>query len=159
MPGTVQQGGKLPNRLPRQGRQALLGGLVLVALLGVYVLAGAMAIGELPAADRPDAWPMFWIGWLLVSIGVGSMFVPQWRAGTVIPGSAREQAANLARMKRMAALGGPLGLLGGMLSFLGANFWVAFFAVAGGLTTAVLLLGIALHTTRKGRAMLRRRRV
>jgi hypothetical protein len=159
MPGTVQQGGKLQNQLPRQGRPALLGGLVLAALLGMYVIAGAMAIGELPAADRPDAWRMFWLGWLLVSIGVGSTFVPQWRAGTVIPQSAHEQAANLARMKRMAALGGPLGLLGGMLSFLGANLWVAFFAIAGGLTTAVLLLGIALHTTRKGRAMLRRRRL
>ncbi len=149
----------MPNRLPHQGRQAMLGGLVLVALLGVFVIGGAMAIGELPTADRPGAWRMFWIAWLLVTIGAGSTFVPQWRAGTVIPASAREQAANLARVKRMAALGGSLGLLGGALSFLGASFWVAFAAVLGGLGTAVLLFGIALNTTRKGRAMLRRRKV
>jgi hypothetical protein len=149
----------MPNRLPHQGRQALLGGLVFVALLGVYVVAAAMAIGDLPLADRPGAWRTFWIGWLLVTIGVGSMVVPQWRAGTIIPRSAREQAANLARVKRIGALGGPLGLLGGVLGLLGANFWAAFFAVAGGLTTAVLLLAIALHTTRKGRAMLARRKL
>jgi hypothetical protein len=149
----------MPNRLPHQGRQPLLGGLVLVAFLGVYVIAGAMAIGDLSIADRPGAWRMFWIGWLLVTIGAGSTVIPQWRAGTIIPTSAREQAANLARIKRIGALGAPLGLLGGILSFLGANFWVAFFAVAGGLTTAVLLVAIALHTTRKGRAMLARRKI
>jgi hypothetical protein len=149
----------VPNRAPHQGRQAMLGGLVFVVLLAVFVIGGATAIGELPIADHEDAWRMFWIGWLLATIGVGSTFIPQWRAGTIIPTSAREQAANLARMKRMAAFGVPLGLLGGVLSFLGANFWVAFFAVAGGLTTAVLLLGIALNTTKKGRSMLRRRRI
>jgi hypothetical protein len=64
---------------------------------------------------RPGAWRMFWIGWLLVTLGAGSTFIPQWRAGTVIPSSAREQAADVARVRRMAALGGAL-------SFLGAGF-------------------------------------
>jgi hypothetical protein len=149
----------MPNQTPPQGRQVILAGLVFVAFLGGIVIAGAMAVGELPTADRPGAWRWFWLGWLLVTIGAGSTFIPQWRAGAIIPHSAREQAANLARIKRIGALGGPLGLLGGVLSFLGANFWVAFAAVLGGVGTAVLLLGIALHTTRKGRAMLRRRRL
>jgi hypothetical protein len=149
----------MPNQTPQQGRQVMLAGLAFVAFLGGIVIAGAMAIGELPLADRPGAWRMFWIGWLLVTIGAGSMFVPQWRASTLIPKSAREQAANLARVKRIGAFGGPLGLLGGALSFLGAGFWVAFAAVVGGLGTAVLLLGIALNTTKKGRAMLARRRL
>ena len=149
----------MPDRPRQQGRQVVLAVLVLVAFLGVIVMGGAMAIGELPPADRPGAWSWFWIGWLLVTIAAGGTVVPQWRAGTLIPTSAREQAANLARVKRMAALGGPLGVLGGALSFLGAGFWVALSAVGGGLMTTMLLLGIALNTTKKGRAMLRRRRI
>jgi hypothetical protein len=149
----------MPNQTPQQGRQTVLAGLVLVAFLGVIVMVGARAIGELPTASRPGAWRVFWIVWLLVTIGAGSTAIPQWRAGTIIPTSAREQAANLARVKRMGALGGSLGLLGGVLGFLGTNFWAAFAAVIGGLGTAMLLLGIALNTTRKGRAMLRRRRL
>jgi hypothetical protein len=74
----------MPDRPRQQGRQVVLAVLVLVAFLGVIVMGGAMAIGELRPADRPGAWSWFWIGWLLVTIAAGGTVVPQWRAGTLI---------------------------------------------------------------------------
>jgi hypothetical protein len=142
--------------MERSSRKVPLAFLFLIALNAVIAVGGAVAIGDLPSIQRQAAWRWFWAGWVVVAFSATISMVPQWRAGTIIPKSQAEQAANMQRTKTMAALGVPLGLLGGALSFLGASFWAAVGAVVGGLATAVLLLAVALHTTRKGRAMLRR---